>query len=217
MTVKAQFSQHCATLIPRSSPLAHLPSSHADSDDGQVLHSTYSTPQHAVELVNIYAPVNAARRLDFFRQLSFGAASSTTMRIYAGNLNNCPNPLVNHKNQSAQSRVSHWSELLDVVGRKVVNAVRAIRAGKSSFTRPHRAANKRVISWSRIDFVLLPFRWRRSLVSASTLFDAPYSNHRPVTALLRLPRPPPTSTSSLPSTSAFSHHINAHTFRDARF
>lgn len=74
-----------------------------------------------------------------------------------------------------------------------------------------------MISWSRTDFILLPNRWKNSILNASMLYDAPYSNHRPVTASLRLPRPPPATSSTLPYTSAFLRRINARAFADPSF
>ncbi|ORY46697.1 hypothetical protein BCR35DRAFT_327335 [Leucosporidium creatinivorum] len=105
------------------------------------------------------------------------------------------------KNQSSSSRVTHWGTLLDAVGKGVVDAVREIHRNKSSFTRPHRGKDK----------------WKKSLITASTLFDAPSSDHRPVTASLRLPQPPPPASSSLPSSSSFLRRLNSLTFADPRF
>ncbi|SCZ99729.1 BZ3501_MvSof-1269-A2-R1_Chr12-2g03431 [Microbotryum saponariae] len=78
---------------------------------------------------------------------------------------------------------------------------------------------RKICSWSRIDYILVQCSWANRLLSASTLFDAPCSDHRPVVATFALPTSnadaePPLS---LPSTSDFISRLNPMVFDDQDF
>ncbi|SGZ28068.1 BQ5605_C026g10268 [Microbotryum silenes-dioicae] len=93
----------------------------------------------------------------------------------------------------------------------------------TAFTCPHylgRGDKREICSWSRIDYILVQRSWANRLLSASTLFDAPCSDHRPVVATFALPtsnaadaEPPP----ALPTTSEFISRLNPTVFNDQDF
>ncbi|SCZ97763.1 BZ3500_MvSof-1268-A1-R1_Chr7-3g09564 [Microbotryum saponariae] len=92
-----RFTPHVLTLIPDGSPLAgHLLSSTpvvfagAPRFDGRILRSVFRLEELDVEIINMYAPVQEDDRRDFFGLLHFNAPRPKTLRILAGDLNNCP-------------------------------------------------------------------------------------------------------------------------------
>ncbi|SCZ95655.1 BZ3500_MvSof-1268-A1-R1_C118g00646 [Microbotryum saponariae] len=86
--------------------------------------------------------------------------------------------------------VSHWQTLLSKIAFKALDTVRHVHPCTPAFTRPHyrgRGEERKICSWSRIDYILVQCSWANRLLSASTLFDAPCSDHRPVVATFALP------------------------------
>ncbi|GAA5883691.1 hypothetical protein JCM1840_007359 [Sporobolomyces johnsonii] len=79
--------------------------------------------------------------------------------------------------------------------------------------------NGRVLSFSRIDHVLLSARHSSLLRDAQVVYTAPFSDHRPVVATLALPDDgtDPALTPSLPSRSDTMPHINTTIFRDQHY
>ncbi|GAA6036794.1 hypothetical protein JCM8097_003482 [Rhodosporidiobolus ruineniae] len=85
------------------------------------------------------------------------------------------------------------------------------------FTRPHKNSQRGgVISWSRIDHILLSTSLEDALVDSEVFCDAPYSDHRPVLARFTLNREPE-QPAGLPSTSASTSRISPSLFSDLSF
>ncbi|GAA5980440.1 hypothetical protein JCM11641_003394 [Rhodosporidiobolus odoratus] len=97
----------------------------------------------------------------------------------------------------------------------MLDGIRHCHPNKSLFTRPHKK-NGKVISWSRIDHVLLDQALGTAITDVRILYDAPYSDHRPVQAQLsfRIPHLPQTS---LPSSSSSLSRISPALFCDPTF
>ncbi|SGY11899.1 BQ5605_C011g06311 [Microbotryum silenes-dioicae] len=112
--------------------------------------------------------------------------------------------------------------LLSKIAFKALDTVRHVHSCTPAFTRPHyrgRGEERKIRSWSRIDYILVQCSWANRLLSASTLFDAPCSDHRPVVATFALPTSnadaePPLS---LLSTSDFISRLNPTVFDDQDF
>ncbi|SCZ98675.1 BZ3500_MvSof-1268-A1-R1_Chr3-1g05541 [Microbotryum saponariae] len=226
-----RFTPHVLTLIPDGSPLAgHLLSSTpvvfagAPRFDGRILRSVFRLEELDVEIINMYAPVQEDDRRDFFGLLHFSAPRPKTLRILAGDLNDCPDVSVDRVSitDRAWTPVSHWQTLLSKIAFKALDTVRHVHPCTPAFTRPHyrgRGEKRKICSWSRIDYILVQCSWANRLLSASTLFDAPCSDHRPVVATFALPTSnadaePPLS---LPSTSDFISRLNPMVFDDQDF
>ncbi|SCZ92378.1 BZ3501_MvSof-1269-A2-R1_Chr2-1g04365 [Microbotryum saponariae] len=226
-----RFTPHVLTLIPDGSPLAgHLLSSTpvvfagAPRFDGRILHSVFRLEELDVEIINMYAPVQEDDRRDFFGLLHFSAPRPKILRILASDLNDCPDVLVDRVSitDRAWTPVSHWQTLLSKIAFKALDTVRHVHSCTPAFTRPHyrgRGEERKICSWSRIDYILVQCSWANRLLSASTLFDAPCSDHRPVVATFALPTSnadaePPLS---LPSTSDFISRLNPMVFNDQDF
>ncbi|SCZ90110.1 BZ3500_MvSof-1268-A1-R1_Chr1-3g01783 [Microbotryum saponariae] len=226
-----RFTPHVLTLIPDGSPLAgHLLSSTpvvfagAPRFDGRILRSVFRLEELDVEIINMYAPVQEDDRRDFFGLLHFNAPRPKTLRILAGDLNDCPDVSVDRVSitDRAWTPVSHWQTLLSKIAFKALDTVRHVHPCTPAFTRPHyrgRGEERKICSWSRIDYILVQCSWANRLLSASTLFDAPCSDHRPVVATFALPTSnadaePPLS---LPSTSDFISRLNPMVFDDQDF
>ncbi|SCZ92395.1 BZ3501_MvSof-1269-A2-R1_Chr2-1g04372 [Microbotryum saponariae] len=226
-----RFTPHVLTLIPDGSPLAgHLLSSTpvvfagAPRFDGRILHSVFRLEELDVEIINMYAPVQEDDRRDFFGLLHFSAPRPKILRILASDLNDCPDVLVDRVSitDRAWTPVSHWQTLLSKIAFKALDTVRHVHSCTPAFTRPHyrgRGEERKICSWSRIDYILVQCSWANRLLSASTLFDAPCSDHRPVVATFALPTSnadaePPLS---LPSTSDFISRLNPMVFDDQDF
>ncbi|SCV72787.1 BQ2448_4324 [Microbotryum intermedium] len=226
-----RFTSHVLTLIPDGSPLAgRLLSStpvvfaEAPRFDGRILRSVFRFEELDVEIINMYAPVKGEVRLDFFGLLHFSAPRPKTLRILAGDLNDCPDVSVDRVaiNDRAWTPVSHWQTLLSKIAFTPLDTVRHVHPCTPAFTRPHycgRKDQREICSWSRIDYILVQSSWENRLLSASTLFDAPCSDHRPVVATFALP----TSNADaipqpfLPSTSDFISRLNPTVFNDQDF
>ncbi|SGY45564.1 BQ5605_C001g00301 [Microbotryum silenes-dioicae] len=226
-----RFTPHVLTLIPDGSPLAgHLLSSTpvvfagAPRFDGRILRSVFRLEELDVEIINMYAPVQEDDRRDFFGLLHFNAPRPKTLRILAGDLNDCPDVSVDRVSitDRAWTPVSHWQTLLSKIAFNALDTVRHVHSCTPAFTRPHyrgRGEERKICSWSRIDYILVQCSWANRLLSASTLFDAPCSDHRPVVATFALPTSnadaePPLS---LPSTSDFISRLNPTVFDDQDF
>ncbi|SGY11601.1 BQ5605_C094g13074 [Microbotryum silenes-dioicae] len=226
-----RFTPHVLTLIPDGSPLAgHLLSSTpvvfagAPRLDGRILRSVFRLEELDVEIINMYAPVQEDDRRDFFGLLHFNAPRPKTLRILAGDLNDCPDVSVDRVSitDRAWTPVSHWQTLLSKIAFNALDTVRHVHSCTPAFTRPHyrgRGEERKICSWSRIDYILVQCSWANRLLSASTLFDAPCSDHRPVVATFALPTSnadaePPLS---LPSTSDFISRLNPTVFDDQDF
>ncbi|SGY45171.1 BQ5605_C001g00257 [Microbotryum silenes-dioicae] len=226
-----RFTPHVLTLIPDGSPLAgHLLSSTpfvfagAPRFDGRILRSVFRLEELDVEIINMYAPVQEDDRRDFFGLLHFNAPRPKTLRILAGDLNDCPDVSVDRVSitDRAWTPLSHWQTLLSKIAFKALDTVRHVHSCTPAFTRPHyrgRGEGRNICSWSRIDYILVQCSWANRLLSASTLFDAPCSDHRPVVATFALPTSnadaePPLS---LPSTSDFISRLNPTVFDDQDF
>ncbi|SGY15525.1 BQ5605_C013g07393 [Microbotryum silenes-dioicae] len=226
-----RFTPHVLTLIPDGSPLAgHLLSSTpvvfagAPRLDGRILRLVFRLEELDVEIINMYAPVQEDDRRDFFGLLHFNAPRPKTLRILAGDLNDCPDVSVDRVSitDRAWTPVSHWQTLLSKIAFNALDTVRHVHSCTPAFTRPHyrgRGEERKICSWSRIDYILVQCSWANRLLSASTLFDAPCSDHRPVVATFALPTSnadaePPLS---LPSTSDFISRLNPTVFDDQDF
>ncbi|SCZ92424.1 BZ3501_MvSof-1269-A2-R1_Chr2-1g04383 [Microbotryum saponariae] len=160
--------------------------------DGRILRSVFRLEELDVEIINMYAPVQEDDRRDFFGLLHFSAPRPKILRILASDLNDCPDVLVDRVSitDRAWTPVSHWQTLLSKIAFKALDTVRHVHSCTPAFTRPHyrgRGEERKICSWSRIDYILVQCSWANRLLSASTLFDAPCSDHRPVVATFALP------------------------------
>ncbi|SCZ87985.1 BZ3501_MvSof-1269-A2-R1_C61g00348 [Microbotryum saponariae] len=152
--------------------------------DGRILRSVFRLEELDVEIINMYAPVQEDDRRDFFGLLHFNAPRPKILRILAGDLNDCPDVSVDRVSitDRAWTPVSHWQTLLSKIAFKALDTVRHVHPCTPAFTRPHyrgRGEERKICSWSRIDCILVQCSWANRLLSASTLFDAPCSDHRP--------------------------------------
>ncbi|SGZ30253.1 BQ5605_C111g13221 [Microbotryum silenes-dioicae] len=194
-----RFAPHVLTLIPDGSPLAgRLLSStpvvfaEAPQFDGRILRSVFRLEELDIEIINMYAPVKGEERRDFYGLLHFTAPGPKTLRILAGDLNDCPDVSVDRVaiTDRAWTPVSHWQTLLSKIAFNPLDTIRQLHPITPAFTRPHylgRGDKREICSWSRIDYILVQRSWANRLLSASTLFDAPCSDHRPVVATFALP------------------------------
>ncbi|SGY45701.1 BQ5605_C001g00324 [Microbotryum silenes-dioicae] len=192
--------------------------------NGRILRSVFRLDELDVEIINMYAPVKGEERRDFYGLLHFNAPRPKTLRILAGDLNDCPDVSVDRVaiTDRAWTPVSHWQTLLSKIAFKALDTVRHVHSCTPKFTRPHyrgRGEERKICSWSRIDYILVQCSWANRLLSASTLFDAPCSDHRPVVATFALPTSnadaePPLS---LPSASDFNSRLNPTVFDDQDF
>ncbi|SDA08465.1 BZ3501_MvSof-1269-A2-R1_C37g00163 [Microbotryum saponariae] len=166
-----RFTPHVLTLIPDGSPLAgHLLSSTpvvfagAPRFDGRILRSVFRLEELDVEIINMYAPVQEDDRRDFFGLLHFNAPRPKILRILAGDLNDCPDVLVDRVSitDRAWTPVSHWQTLLSKIAFKALDTVRHVHPCTPAFTRPHyrgRGEERKICSWSRIDYILVQCSW----------------------------------------------------------
>ncbi|GAA5936683.1 reverse transcriptase family protein [Sporobolomyces koalae] len=204
---------HLITLIPPSlsSLLVEPPSQH-QSSDGRILtlHLTLcdSAP---LEVVNVYAPVRDEDRKLFFSSFSFPHRPHH-LPLVAGDLNDCPNPRVDRKYQTGHR--SHWETLVARAPIHLEDALRLVHPFKALFTRPH-IKNKKIVSWSRIDHILIGSKHKACVRDAFINFTAPASDHRPVIAHLDIPSS--SQISSLPTTNANSTRIHPSLFSDVHF
>ncbi|SCV70146.1 BQ2448_1540 [Microbotryum intermedium] len=142
----------------------------------------------------------------------------THLRLLGGDLNNCPRPEVDRRNQSRRGH--HWPILIGKLDSAYTDCVRYKHPITPSFTRPNPNRN-RPKSFSRLDYFLLQQTHQKRLDQASTVYDYPktLSDHRPVLIVLvlsdKLDAALPQR--SLPTTSNQLHCINTTTFKTTEF
>ncbi|GAA6023098.1 hypothetical protein JCM11491_002332 [Sporobolomyces phaffii] len=183
------------------------------SPDGRVLslHLDFAIGT-SLTVTNIYAPVRPELRRSFFESISIPHRPGNVSLI-GGDFNDCPNPDVDRKNQGGHT--SHWRALVAKLRLTYVDAVRTRHPSRPLFTRPH-VIRGEAVSWSRIDHILLNARQKSILRDAFVRYDAPCSDHRPVTAIVQLAATTGNEP-SLPQTNALSHRAHPDVFRDRRF
>ncbi|SCV70492.1 BQ2448_1886 [Microbotryum intermedium] len=220
---EAYFSQHCLTLIPSSSLLLGGHRRTRQSLGRRLLVTTFDVQGSTdlVELNNIYAPVQPTERLLFFSSLRFRATLSSHIRFIAGDLNDCPVPAVDRAHQVERPGSHHWPVLMSRLDGVYTDAIRLKHPLSPGTSRPHISKDGRLISGSRIDFVLVQRRHERRIVSASTLYNITrtMSDHRPVTVTfgLRASGVMVEEELCLPQASHFLTRINSSTFKHAEF
>ncbi|SGZ31797.1 BQ5605_C042g12003 [Microbotryum silenes-dioicae] len=166
-----------------------------------------------------YAPVDTKQRLTFFDKLHFHRTQSTHLRLLGGDLNDCPLPAIDRRNQGRHGH--HWPILIGKLDSPYTDCIRFKHPLTPSFTRPN-IVRKRPKSFSRLDYFLLQRTHQKRLVQASTIYDHPkdLSDHRPVSIVLVLSDERGDAAepnNSLPTTSNQLHRINAATFKTAAF
>ncbi|SCV75020.1 BQ2448_8049 [Microbotryum intermedium] len=173
------------------------------------------------QFVNYYAPARPMERMAHFSTFSLNREPDTTIRIIAGDLNDCPNLAVDRKSVSPgprpASHATHWRTLIGRITYSVIDTIRYLHPHARQFSRPHR--QKGVIkSWSRIDHILLSEQHAHLLVSGTTFVDAPLSDHRPVSVTIACPSAESsTAVPSLPETSSQLFRVNTRVYADEAF
>ncbi|SGY89027.1 BQ5605_C132g13378 [Microbotryum silenes-dioicae] len=168
-----------------------------------------SSEELDVEIITCTRPVQEDDRRDFFGLLHFNAPRPKTLRILAGDLNDCPDVSVDRVSitDRAWTPVSHWQTLLSKIAFNALDTVRHVHSCTPAFTRPHyrgRGEERKICSWSRIDYILVQCSWANRLPVVAT-FALPTSN---------ADAEPPLS---LPSTSDFISRLNPTVFDDQDF
>ncbi|SGY95028.1 BQ5605_C036g11467 [Microbotryum silenes-dioicae] len=219
---KAFISKHCLTLIPADSPLidAEILRTHS-ALDGRILVTSFRLRGNIriLEINNLYAPVDTKQRLTFFDKLHFHRTQSTHLRLLGGDLNDCPLPAIDRRNQGRHGH--HWPILIGKLDSPYTDCIQFKHPLTPSFTRPN-IVRKRPKSFSQLDYFLLQRTHQKRLVQASTIYDHPkdLSDHRPVSIVLVLSDERGDAAepnNSLPTTSNQLHRINAATFKTAAF
>ncbi|SCV71439.1 BQ2448_3027 [Microbotryum intermedium] len=173
------------------------------------------------QFVNYYAPARPMERMAHFSTFSLNREPDTTIRIIAGDLNDCPNLAVDRKSVSPgprpASHATHWRTLIGRIPYSVIDTIRYLHPHVRQFSWPHR--QKGVIkSWSRIDHILLSEQHAHLLVSGTTFVDAPLSDHRPVSVTIACPSDESsTAVPSLPETSSQLFRVNTRVYADEAF
>ncbi|SCV74827.1 BQ2448_7856 [Microbotryum intermedium] len=173
------------------------------------------------QFLNYYAPARPMERMAHFSTFSLNREPDTTIRIIAGDLNDCPNLAVDRKSVSPgprpASHATHWRTLIGRIPYSVIDTIRYLHPHARQFSRPHR--QKGVIkSWSRIDHILLSEQHAHLLVSGTTFVDAPLSDHRPVSVTIACPSAESsTAVPSLPETSSQLFRVNTRVYADEAF
>ncbi|SCZ89112.1 BZ3501_MvSof-1269-A2-R1_C70g00394 [Microbotryum saponariae] len=156
---KLFINQHCLTLIPADSPLidAELLRTHS-ALDGRLLVTSFPK---------------------FFDKLILHKTQKSHLRLLGGDLNDCPRPEVDRRNQSRRGH--HWPILMGKLDSAYTDCIRYKHPITPSFTRPN-PNRKRPNSFSRLDYFLLQRAHQKRLDQASTIYDYPkdLSDHRPV-------------------------------------
>ncbi|SGY60042.1 BQ5605_C007g04374 [Microbotryum silenes-dioicae] len=203
-----RFAPHVLTLIPDGSPLAgRLLSStpivfaEAPQFDGRILRSVFHLEELDIEIINMYAPVKGEERRDFYGLLHFTAPGPKTLRIFAGDLNDCPDVSVDRVaiTDRAWTPVSHWQTLLSKIAFNPLDTIRQLHPITPAFTRPHylgRGENEKSAR-GRGSIIFLP---------VVATFALPTSNAADA-------EPPP----ALPTTSEFISRLNPTVFNDQDF
>ncbi|SCV70147.1 BQ2448_1541 [Microbotryum intermedium] len=218
---KVFINQHCLTLIPADSPLidAEILRTHS-ALDGRLLVTSFRLRGDIkfFEINNIYAPVDPKQRATFFDKLIFHKTQKTHLRLLGGDLNDCPRPEVDRRNQRRRSH--HWPILIRKLDSAYTDCIRYKHPITPSFTRPNRNRN-RPNSFSRLDYMLLQRKHQKRLDQACTHYDhhKTLSDHRPVSIVLVLSGELDAAhpQHSLPTTSNQLHRINTTTFKTAEF
>ncbi|SGZ10289.1 BQ5605_C108g13198 [Microbotryum silenes-dioicae] len=218
---KLFINQHCLTLIPADSPLidAELLRTHS-ALDGRLLVTSFRLRGDIkiLEINNVYAPVDPKQRAKFFDKLLFHKTQKSHLRLLGGDLNDCPRPEVDRRNQSRRGH--HWPILIGKLDSAYTDCIRYKHPITPSFTRPN-PNRKRPNSFSRLDYFLLQRTHQKRLDQASTIYDYPkeLSDHRPVLIVLALSDDPDATLPqlSLPTTSNQLHRINTTTFKTVEF
>ncbi|SDA02191.1 BZ3500_MvSof-1268-A1-R1_C035g00004 [Microbotryum saponariae] len=170
---KVFISKHCLTLIPADSPLidAEILRTHS-ALDGRILVTSFRLRGdiRILEINNIYAPVDTKQRLTFFDKLHFHRTQSTHLRLLGGDLNDCPLPAIDRRNQGRHGH--HWPILIGKLDSPYTDCIRFKHPLTPSFTRPN-IVRKRPKSFSRLDYFLLQRTHQKRLVQASTIYDHP--------------------------------------------
>ncbi|SGZ15304.1 BQ5605_C029g10660 [Microbotryum silenes-dioicae] len=219
---KVFISKHCLTLIPADSPLidAEILRTHS-ALDGRILVTSFRLRGdiRILEINNLYAPVDTKQRLTFFDKLHFHRTQSTHLQLLGGDLNDCPLPAIDRRNQGRHGH--HWPILIGKLDSPYTDCIRFKHPLTPSFTRPN-IVRKRPKSFSRLDYFLLQRTHQKRLFQASTIYDHPkdLSDHRPVSIVLVLSDERGDAAqpnNSLPTTSNQLHRINAAAFKTAAF
>ncbi|GAA6026820.1 hypothetical protein JCM8097_005884 [Rhodosporidiobolus ruineniae] len=172
-------------------------------------------PHLDLRVTNLYAPANDAKRAVFFANLSLPLHQDSPYLV-GGDLNDCPDPAVDRQQQS-RSRGHHWSSFLSALPSPSIDALQHRKRTSVFFTRPHKNSQRGgVVSWSRIDHILLSTSLEHALVDSQVFCDAPYSDHRPVLARFTFDREPE-QPAALPSTSSSTSRISPLLFSDLSF
>ncbi|SDA05420.1 BZ3501_MvSof-1269-A2-R1_Chr12-1g03404 [Microbotryum saponariae] len=132
-----------------------------------------------LEINNLYAPVDPKQRAKFFDKLILHKTQKSHLRLLGGDLNDCPRPEVDRRNQSRRGH--HWPILMGKLDSAYTDCIRYKHPITPSFTRPN-PNRKRPNSFSRLDYFLLQRAHQKRLDQASTIYDYPkdLSDHRPV-------------------------------------
>ncbi|SGZ29418.1 BQ5605_C057g12686 [Microbotryum silenes-dioicae] len=218
---KLFINQHCLTLIPADSSLidAELLRTHS-ALDGRLLVTSFRLRGDIkiLEINNVYAPVDPKQRAKIFDKLLFHKTQKSHLRLLGGDLNDCPRPEVDRRNQSRRGH--HWPILIGKLDSAYTDCIRYKHPITPSFTRPN-PNRKRPNSFSRLDYFLLQRTHQKRLDQASTIYDYPkeLSDHRPVLIVLALSDDPDATLPqlSLPTTSNQLHRINTTTFKTVEF
>ncbi|SCZ88897.1 BZ3501_MvSof-1269-A2-R1_C66g00371 [Microbotryum saponariae] len=216
---KLFINQHCLTLIPADSPLidAELLRTHS-ALDGRLLVTSFRLDIKILEINNLYAPVDPKQRAKFFDKLILHKTQKSHLRLLGGDLNDCPRPEVDRRNQSRRGH--HWPILMGKLDSAYTDCIRYKHPITPSFTRPN-PNRKRPNSFSRLDYFLLQRAHQKRLDQASTIYDYPkdLSDHRPVLIVLALSDDLDAALPqlSLPTTSNQLHRINTTTFKTVEF
>ncbi|SCZ87309.1 BZ3500_MvSof-1268-A1-R1_Chr2-2g04775 [Microbotryum saponariae] len=218
---KLFINQHCLTLIPADSPLidAELLRTHS-ALDGRLLVTSFRLRGDIkiLEINNLYAPVDPKQRAKFFDKLILHKTQKSHLRLLGGDLNDCPRPEVDRRNQSRRGH--HWPILMGKLDSAYTDCIRYKHPITPSFTRPN-PNRKRPNSFSRLDYFLLQRAHQKRLDQASTIYNYPkdLSDHRPVLIVLALSDDLDAALPqlSLPTTSNQLHRINTTTFKTVEF
>ncbi|SGY11612.1 BQ5605_C097g13100 [Microbotryum silenes-dioicae] len=219
---KAFISKHCLTLIPADSPLidAEILRTHS-ALDGRILVTSFRLRGdiRILEINNLYAPVDTKQRLTFFDKLHFHRTQSTHLRLLGGDLNDCPLPAIDRRNQGRHGH--HWPILIGKLD-SPLHRLHTIQTPTHTIfhqTQHRPQATKVLFHDLTTSFCSAPTK-----SDSSKLDDLrppqDLSDHRPVSIVLVLSDERGDAAqpnNSLPTTSNQLHRINAATFKTAAF